>query len=99
MVKKNVFLISLQKAVGQYKLGIGPNTLSFFITPLVSRKVTFLCKMQFFEFMQEIMKKYPKFLNWHLKRIVSHRGMQKLISTRATDIFKMYNFTLYCICV
>jgi hypothetical protein len=53
-VEKNVFLISLQKALGQYKLGIGPSTLSFLITPLVSRKITFLCKMQFFDFMQKL---------------------------------------------
>jgi hypothetical protein len=60
MVKKNVFLISLQKAMRQYKLGFEPNTLSFLMKPLVSRKFTFLCKMQFFDFMQKIMKKYPK---------------------------------------
>jgi hypothetical protein len=40
--EKKVFLIGLQKAVGQYKLGIGPNTLSFFITPLVSKKYFFM---------------------------------------------------------
>jgi hypothetical protein len=57
--EKKVFLISLQKAVGQYKLGIGPSTLSFFITPLVSRKVTFLCQMQFFDFMQKNYEKVP----------------------------------------
>jgi hypothetical protein len=51
--EKKVFLIGLQKAVGQNKLGIGPNTLSFLITPLVSKKY-FLCKMLFFDFMQKL---------------------------------------------
>jgi hypothetical protein len=56
--------------------------LVFFDDAIGKLKSYFLMQNAVFCLYAKIYEKVPKILNWRLKRIVSHSGMQKLISAK-----------------